>query len=101
MFSSMFFSFIQRSTQGKGLMPDGTTRFTCKGKEIFHFMGTSTFSEYTVLPEIAIAKVAESAPLDKVCLLACGITTGYGAVVNTAKVITCFSQNMNICFKLL
>lgn len=75
-----------RPTQGEGVMPDGTPRFTCKGKEIFHFMGTSTFSEYTVVPEVAVAKVDESAPLDKVCLLGCGISTGYGAVVNTAKV---------------
>jgi len=75
-----------RATQGKGLMPDGTSRFTCKGKQIFHFMGCSTFSEYTVLPEISIAKISETAPLEKVCLLGCGITTGYGAVTNTAKV---------------
>lgn len=77
---------IIRVTQGKGLMPDGTSRFTCKGKSIFHFMGTSTFSEYTVLPEISVAKISKTAPLDKVCLLGCGITTGYGAAVNTAKV---------------
>ena len=63
-------------TQGKGLMPDGTTRFTCKGQSIYHFMGTSTFSEYTVVPEISVAKVNQSAPLDKVCLLGCGIPTG-------------------------
>jgi len=75
-----------RPTQGKGLMPDGTTRFTCKGKPIFHYMGCSTFSEYTVLPEISIAKITPEAPLEKVCLLGCGITTGYGAVLNTAKV---------------
>eukprot|EP00163_Fabomonas_tropica_P012779 TRINITY_DN2413_c0_g1_i3.p1 TRINITY_DN2413_c0_g1~~TRINITY_DN2413_c0_g1_i3.p1 ORF type:complete len:379 (+),score=129.08 TRINITY_DN2413_c0_g1_i3:70-1206(+) len=75
-----------RATQGKGLMPDGTTRFKCNGKDIFHFMGTSTFSEYTVLPEIAVAVVNEKAPLEKVCLLGCGITTGLGAVLNTAKV---------------
>lgn len=75
-----------RATQGKGLMPDGTTRFKCKGQDVFHFMGTSTFSEYTVLPEISIAKVDEKAPLKKVCLLGCGISTGYGAVINTAKV---------------
>jgi len=67
-------------------MPDGTSRFTCKGKSIFHYMGCSTFSGYTVLPEIAIAKINKTAPLDKVCLLGCGITTGYGAVLNTAKV---------------
>ena len=75
-----------RVTQGQGLMPDGTSRFSAGGKQILHFMGTSTFSEYTVLPEIALAKVAESAPLEKVCLLGCGITTGIGAVLNTAKV---------------
>ena len=75
-----------RVTQGKGLMPDGTSRFTCKGQSIFHFMGTSTFSEYTVVPEISVAKVNSAAPLDKVCLLGCGIPTGYGAVLNTAKV---------------
>ncbi|CAG7823949.1 unnamed protein product [Allacma fusca] len=75
-----------RLTQGKGLMPDGTSRFTCKGKSLFHFMGCSTFSEYTVVAEISLAKVAEKAPLDKVCLLGCGISTGYGAALNTAKV---------------
>ncbi len=75
-----------RATQGKGLMPDGTTRFSKDGKPIFHYMGTSTFSEYTVLPEIAVAKINKAAPLDKVCLLGCGITTGIGAVLNTAKV---------------
>ena len=75
-----------RSTQGKGLMPDGTSRFSKDGKPIFHYMGTSTFSEYTVLPEIALAKINKAAPLDKVCLLGCGITTGIGAVLNTAKV---------------
>lgn len=75
-----------RATQGKGLMPDGTSRFSLDGKPIFHFMGTSTFSEYTVLPEIAVAKINKAAPLDKVCLLGCGITTGIGAVLNTAKV---------------
>lgn len=75
-----------RATQGKGLMPDGTTRFSKNGKPIFHYMGTSTFSEYTVLPEIAVAKINKAAPLDKVCLLGCGITTGIGAVLNTAKV---------------
>lgn len=75
-----------RVTQGKGVMPDGTSRFSCKGKTLYHFMGTSTFSEYTVVAEISIAKVAESAPLDKVCLLGCGISTGYGAPLNTAKV---------------
>jgi S-(hydroxymethyl)glutathione dehydrogenase/alcohol dehydrogenase len=75
-----------RVTQGKGMMPDGTSRFTCKGQTIFHYMGTSTFSEYTVMPEIAVAKVSKEAPLEKVCLLGCGITTGYGAALNTAKV---------------
>jgi S-(hydroxymethyl)glutathione dehydrogenase/alcohol dehydrogenase len=75
-----------RATQGKGLMPDGTTRFSYNGKPVFHYMGTSTFSEYTVLPEIAVAKVQQDAPLDKVCLLGCGVTTGIGAVRNTAKV---------------
>ncbi len=75
-----------RVTQGQGLMPDGTSRFSADGKQILHFMGTSTFSEYTVLPEIALAKVAEAAPLEKVCLLGCGITTGIGAVLNSAKV---------------
>ena len=75
-----------RVTQGKGVMPDGTSRFSIKGKPILHFMGTSTFSEYTVLPEIAVAKINKEAPLEKVCLLGCGITTGIGAVLNTAKV---------------
>ena len=75
-----------RATQGKGLMPDGTSRFSLKGKEIAHYMGTSTFSEYTVLPEIALAKINKAAPLEKVCLLGCGVTTGMGAVMNTAKV---------------
>ena len=75
-----------RVTQGKGLMPDGTSRFSKGGKTIFHYMGTSTFSEYTVLPEIAVAKIPKEAPLEKVCLLGCGVTTGMGAVLNTAKV---------------
>jgi S-(hydroxymethyl)glutathione dehydrogenase/alcohol dehydrogenase len=75
-----------RATQGKGLMPDGTSRFSKNGKTILHFMGTSTFSEYTVLPEIALAKIPKKAPLEKVCLLGCGITTGIGAVLNSAKV---------------
>lgn len=75
-----------RATQGKGLMPDGTTRFSLEGKPLFHYMGTSTFSEYTVLPEVSLAKVSKEAPLDKICLLGCGVTTGIGAVVNTAKV---------------
>jgi S-(hydroxymethyl)glutathione dehydrogenase/alcohol dehydrogenase len=75
-----------RATQGKGLMPDGTSRFRCNGETIYHYMGCSTFSEYTVLPEIALAKVNPKAPLEEVCLLGCGVTTGMGAVVNTAKV---------------
>ena len=75
-----------RETQGKGLMPDGTTRFFKDGQPIYHYMGCSTFSEYTVLPEISLAKVNPSAPLEEVCLLGCGVTTGMGAVVNTAKV---------------
>ena len=75
-----------RATQGQGLMPDGTSRFSSGGKQLFHYMGTSTFSEYSVLPEIAVAKISQEAPLDKVCLLGCGITTGIGAVLNTAKV---------------
>ena len=75
-----------RATQGKGVMPDGSSRFSVHGKTVFHYMGSSTFSEYTVLPEIAVAKVNQAAPLDKVCLLGCGITTGIGAVLNTAKV---------------
>lgn len=75
-----------RATQGQGLMPDGSTRFSKKGKPIYHYMGTSTFSEYTVVPEIALAKINPNAPLEKVCLLGCGVTTGMGAVINTAKV---------------
>ena len=75
-----------RATQGKGLMPDGTTRFSYQGQPIYHYMGTSTFSEYTVVPEISLAKIPKDAPLDKVCLLGCGVTTGIGAVLNTAKV---------------
>lgn len=75
-----------RETQGKGLMPDGTTRFYKDGEPIFHYMGCSTFSEYTVLPEISLAKVNPEAPLEEVCLLGCGVTTGMGAVLNTAKV---------------
>ncbi|WP_235203700.1 alcohol dehydrogenase catalytic domain-containing protein [Vibrio vulnificus] len=75
-----------RETQGKGLMPDGTTRFYKDGKPIFHYMGCSTFSEYTVLPEISLAKVNKEAPLEEICLLGCGVTTGMGAVINTAKV---------------
>ena len=75
-----------RATQGQGLMPDGSSRFSVNGKTIYHYMGTSTFSEYTVLPEIAVARIRKEAPLEKVCLLGCGITTGIGAVLNTAKV---------------
>lgn len=75
-----------RSTQGKGLMPDGTTRFSKNGQPIFHYMGTSTFSELTVVPEISLAKINKEAPLEEVCLLGCGVTTGMGAVINTAKV---------------
>jgi len=75
-----------RVTQGQGLMPDGTSRFSVGGKQLLHYMGTSTFSEYTVLPEISLAKINKAAPLEKVCLLGCGITTGIGAVLNTAKV---------------
>jgi len=75
-----------RETQGKGLMPDGTTRFYKDGQPIYHYMGCSTFSEYTVLPEISLAKVNKAAPLEEVCLLGCGVTTGMGAVLNTAKV---------------
>jgi S-(hydroxymethyl)glutathione dehydrogenase/alcohol dehydrogenase len=75
-----------RATQGKGLMPDSTSRFSLKGQQIFHYMGCSTFSEYTVLPEVSVAKIPAKAPLEKVCLLGCGITTGVGAVLNTSKV---------------
>ncbi|MGF1874880.1 S-(hydroxymethyl)glutathione dehydrogenase/class III alcohol dehydrogenase [Photobacterium frigidiphilum] len=75
-----------RETQGKGLMPDGTTRFYKDGQPLFHYMGCSTFSEYTVLPEISLAKVSKEAPLEEICLLGCGVTTGMGAVLNTAKV---------------
>jgi S-(hydroxymethyl)glutathione dehydrogenase/alcohol dehydrogenase len=75
-----------RATQGKGLMPDGTSRFTLGNDPIFHYMGTSTFANYSVVPEISLAKIRKDAPLDKVCLLGCGIPTGVGAVLNTAKV---------------
>jgi S-(hydroxymethyl)glutathione dehydrogenase/alcohol dehydrogenase len=75
-----------RATQGKGLMPDGTTRFSYKGAPLFHYMGTSTFSEYTVVAEVSLAKINPAAPLEKVCLLGCGVTTGLGAVHKTAKV---------------
>ncbi|NVI96559.1 MULTISPECIES: S-(hydroxymethyl)glutathione dehydrogenase/class III alcohol dehydrogenase [unclassified Myxococcus] len=75
-----------RATQGKGLMPDGTSRFSLHGKPVHHYMGTSTFAQFTVLPEIAVAKIREDAPFDKVCYIGCGVTTGIGAVVYTAKV---------------
>ena len=77
---------VVRETQGKGMMPDGTSRLHCKGKDLYHFMGTSTFSEYTVVAEISVAKIDEKAPLEKVCLLGCGITTGFGAATITAKI---------------
>lgn len=75
-----------RTTQGQGLMPDGSSRFSWKGKPLFHYMGTSTFANYTVLPEIALAKIREDAPFEKVCYIGCGVTTGVGAVIYTAKV---------------
>jgi S-(hydroxymethyl)glutathione dehydrogenase/alcohol dehydrogenase len=75
-----------RVTQGQGLMPDGTSRFSLDGKKVLHYMGTSTFANYTVVPEIALAKIREDAPFDKVCYIGCGVTTGIGAVINTAKV---------------
>lgn len=75
-----------RTTQGKGLMPDATSRFSIGGEKLFHYMGTSTFANYTVLPEIAVAKIREDAPFDKVCYIGCGVTTGIGAVIYTAKV---------------
>jgi len=75
-----------RETQGQGLMPDGSSRFSLGGEQLFHYMGTSTFSNYTVLPEIALAKIREDAPFEKVCYIGCGVTTGLGAVMNTAKV---------------
>jgi S-(hydroxymethyl)glutathione dehydrogenase/alcohol dehydrogenase len=75
-----------RATQGKGLMPDGTSRFSLGGKPVHHYMGCSSFANYTVLPEIALAKIREDAPFDKVCYIGCGVTTGIGAVINTAKV---------------
>ena len=75
-----------RSTQGRGVMPDGTSRFSVDGTMLHHYMGTSTFANYTVLPEIALAKIREDAPFDKVCYIGCGVTTGIGAVINTAKV---------------
>jgi len=75
-----------RSTQGQGVMPDGTSRFSCDGGEVFHYMGCSTFSNFTILPEIALAKVREDAPFDKICYIGCGVTTGIGAVIYTGKV---------------
>jgi len=75
-----------RGTQGKGMMPDGTSRFSYKGRAVHHYMGCSTFSNFTVLPEIAVAKVRPDAPFDKICYIGCGVTTGVGAVINTAKV---------------
>jgi S-(hydroxymethyl)glutathione dehydrogenase/alcohol dehydrogenase len=75
-----------RATQGQGVMPDGTSRFSQGGQKIYHYMGTSTFANYTVLPEIAVARIREDAPFDKVCYIGCGVTTGIGAVLNTAKV---------------
>src|SRR5580692_7325485 len=75
-----------RATQGRGLMPDGTSRFSCNGEPVMHYMGTSTFANFTVLPEIALAKIREDAPFEKVCYIGCGVTTGIGAVMNTAKV---------------
>jgi S-(hydroxymethyl)glutathione dehydrogenase/alcohol dehydrogenase len=75
-----------RVTQGRGLMPDGTSRFSARGQSLHHYMGTSTFSSYTVVPEISLAKIREDAPFDKVCYIGCGVTTGIGAVINTAKV---------------
>ena len=75
-----------RTTQGQGVMPDGSSRFSLGGKKIFHYMGTSTFAKYTVVPEIALAKIREDAPFDRVCYIGCGVTTGIGAVINTAKV---------------
>jgi S-(hydroxymethyl)glutathione dehydrogenase/alcohol dehydrogenase len=75
-----------RGTQGRGVMPDGSSRFSCDGAPVMHYMGTSTFANYTVLPEIALAKIREDAPFEKVCYIGCGVTTGIGAVINTAKV---------------
>lgn len=75
-----------RETQGRGVMPDGTSRFSLGGKPVLHYMGTSTFANFTVVPEIALAKVCEDAPFDKICYIGCGVTTGIGAVINTAKV---------------
>src|SRR5438552_2816735 len=75
-----------RATQGQGVMPDGSSRFSLGGRRVFHYMGTSTFANYTVVPEIALAKIRPDAPFDKVCYIGCGVTTGIGAVINTAKV---------------
>src|SRR4029434_6630242 len=75
-----------RATQGKGLMPDGTSRFSLGGQPLYHYMGCSTFANFTVLPEIAVAKIRDDAPFDKVCYIGCGVTTGIGAVIHTAKV---------------
>ena len=75
-----------RATQGKGVMPDGSSRFSCDGEPVYHYMGTSTFANFTVVPEIALAKIRSDAPLEKVCYIGCGVTTGIGAVMNTAKV---------------
>ena len=75
-----------RATQGQGLMPDGTSRFSARGEKVHHYMGCSTFANFTVLPEIAVAKIREDAPFDKVCYIGCGVTTGVGAVINAAKV---------------
>src|SRR5437588_8888618 len=75
-----------RATQGKGVMPDGSSRFSLRGQPIHHYMGCSTFANFTVLPEIAVAKIREDAPFEKVCYIGCGVTTGIGAVINTAKV---------------
>ncbi len=75
-----------RETQGQGVMPDGSSRFSLNGEKLFHYMGTSTFANHTVLPEIAVAKVREDAPFEKICYIGCGVTTGIGAVINTAKV---------------
>jgi len=75
-----------RATQGRGVMPDGTSRFSCNGKPVMHYMGCSTFANFTVLPEIAVAKIRPDAPFEKVCYIGCGVTTGIGAVINTAKV---------------
>src|SRR6202789_3463993 len=75
-----------RATQGRGVMPDGTSRFSCDGAPVFHYMGTSTFANFTVVPKMALAKIRPAAPFDKVCYIGCGVTTGIGAVMNTAKV---------------